>query len=222
MLVNQTHSHMNIEAFVAIRLNSKRLKDKNILEIGGKPLCWHILARLLACPALGRVSVFCSTEQIMDYVPRGVNFVPRDQGLDGDEVRGLELFSAFAETVPSDYYLLAHATAPFTRVETVEMAVQKMQDPAYDSVFSAAKAHTYAWYRNEPINYEPSSMARTQEIHPILLENSGIYLYSRELMLKDHRRIGFRPYIIEVDMPESIDIDNKHDFDVAQRFADLL
>jgi hypothetical protein len=108
MVINHTHSHMHIAAFVAIRQNSKRLKDKNILEIGGKPSCWHILARLLACPTLGRVSVLCLPEQIMAYVPSGVNFVPRDKGLDGVTVRGMVLISAFKDPIRTGYYLAEH------------------------------------------------------------------------------------------------------------------
>lgn len=213
---------MNIAGFITIKMNSQRLPNKNILDLGGHPMCSYILNTLLSVDRLNSVSVFCSTDRIMRYVPDGVQLVLRDQSLDGDEVKGLDLFQAFARAVEADYYLLGHATAPFLNPRSLEAAISAVESGVYDSAFTAQRIQTYAWFGQQPINYNPSDMARTQDTQPILVESSGIYLFSRDLILNHRRRIGDRPFIVEVGYPECIDVDTFEDFRLAEKFVEQL
>ncbi|UYO00448.1 MAG: acylneuraminate cytidylyltransferase family protein [Devosia sp.] len=213
---------MKIAAFVPIKLNSQRLPSKNILDLGGHPMCSYILNTLLASRGIDSVSVFCSSPAILKYVPDGVGLELRDAALDRDEVKGLQLFQGFANAVEADYYLLGHATAPFISVETVEKVIAAVREGRHDSAFTAQKVQTYAWYDSRPINYSPTDMARTQDTKPILIESSGIYLYSRDLILNGHRRIGDNPGIIELGYPECIDVDTLEDFRLAEKYVEQL
>jgi CMP-N-acetylneuraminic acid synthetase len=213
---------MSVQAFVTIKLNSQRLPGKNLLELGGKPLCRHILETLQDVPGLDGISVFCSDETIAEHLPPGVRLVLRDPALDRDEVRGRELFQAFATAVPADYYVLAHTTAPFTRAATVSKLTSAVLDGPHDTAFAGRRLQTYAWHRGSPINYDPADMVRTQDLSPVVVENSSVYVYPRDLMMRTGRRIGEDPFILDVDFPEAIDIDTASDFDMAKRFEDLL
>ena len=97
-----------------------------------------------------------------------------------------------------------------------------VESGAYDSAFTAQRVQTYAWYGDQPINYNPSDMARTQDTQPILIESSGIYLFSRDMILNQRRRIGGRPFVVEVGYPECIDVDTLEDFRLAEKFAEQL
>lgn len=213
---------MTVEAFVAIKLTSERLSGKNLLELAGKPLCRHILDTLLAVRGVDEISVFCSDPRIVDYIPSEVRFVQRDPSLDANHVRGRELFQAFAKARPADHYLLAHTTAPFTKRQTIEAALHAVASGRHDSSFAGQRLTAYGWYAGKPINYDPADMARTQDIRPIIIENSSIYHYSHDLIINEGRRIGDSPFIVEVELPEAIDIDTAEDFTVAERFADHL
>ena len=122
----------------------------------------------------------------------------------------------------ADYYLLAHATAPFLRTETMQRGLDGVLSGDFDSAFSAEKIQTYCWYRQKPINYDPTDMVRTQELEPVYVETSGFYVYSRAEILERARRIGDRPLIVEITAAEAIDIDWPEDYDTARRFEDLL
>lgn len=211
-----------IAGFVTIKMNSIRLPSKNILDLGGHPLCSYILTTLSSVPRLSSVSVFCSTEDIMKYVPENVGLVLRDTALDGNQVKGLELFRSFAKAVEAEYYLLAHTTSPFTTTESINAAIDTIAAGEFDSAFTAQTLQTYGWLNNTPINYDPRDMARTQDIEPIVVETSGIYLFSRSMILDQHRRIGDKPYIIGTDYPECIDIDTLDDFRLAEKFMEQL
>ena len=63
-------------------------------------------------------------------------------------------------------------------------------------------------------------MVQTQELKPILMENSGIYVYTKEGYSKRGTRIGKNPFIKEVSYKEAIDIDTEDDLALARRIAE--
>lgn len=204
-----------VVAFVPIKLNSQRLSHKNILPILGKPLSWHIFKTLSVVPEIDEVYVYCSSEKICDYIPSDITLLKRDEKLDGDLVKGAEIYTAFMNEIDADIYILAHTTSPFMKPESIQHALQKILDAGHDSAFSAQKIQTFAWYNNKPINYKLDDVPRTQDMEPIFVETSGFYMFEKDLFLKEGRRIGHNPYIQEVNGIESIDIDTKEDYDFA-------
>lgn len=204
-----------VVAFVPIKLNSQRLPNKNILPIADHPLCWHILDTLLKTKGIDEVYVFCSDEKVKDYIPDKVKFLKRDKQLDGDLVKGFDIYDAFIKEVNADIYVLAHTTSPFIKPGTVETALEKMIDGDYDSTFSAQRIQTFAWYNGKPINYDLNDVPRTQDMEPIFIETSGFFMFRKEIFTENRRRIGFKPYIQEVDSIEAVDIDTKEDYEFA-------
>ena len=208
---------MKIVAFVPIKLNNQRLPGKNLLPLGGKPLCNHILDTLVKIETIDESYVYCSDVSIKEYIPKGISFLQRDKKLDGNEVKGAEIYKSFISDIDSDYYLLLHATSPFTSSETISKAVQAVRSGEYDSAFSAERIQTFAWYQGKPVNYDLNDVPRTQDIEPVWVETSGFYLFSKDLFLNQNRRIGDKPYIAEVSGLEAIDIDERKDYELAQR-----
>jgi CMP-N-acetylneuraminic acid synthetase len=206
-----------IIAFVPIRLNSQRLPNKNILPIAGHPMCWHILSSLLKVDGINETYVYCSDEAVKKYISEGSIFLKRDARLDGDLVKGFEIYESFINQVDADIYILAHTTSPFIKSETIAKALNSMLDKGYDSAFSAQRIQTFAWYKGKPINYDINDVPRTQDIEPIYIETSAFFMFEKEIFTKHHRRIGFNPYIQEVDSVEAVDIDTKEDYDFARK-----
>ncbi len=211
---------MKIVALVPIKLNSERVPNKNILTLGKHPMCYHLVNTLLKVNKIDEVCIYCSDEQVMEYLPVGAVFKKRRKELDGNLVKGEEIYSSFLREVDADIYILAHTTSPFTKVESVEHALEKVLYDKYDSAFSAQKVQTFSWYRQNPINYELNHIPRTQEIEPIYIETSSFYIFFKELWEKYRRRIGFCPYIQEVDAIEAVEIDTMDQFMLAKSIAE--
>jgi len=204
-----------VVAFVPIKLNSQRLPHKNILPIAGKPLCWHIFDNLLKVDYIDEIYVYCSDEAVKKYIPEKVKFLKRDSYLDGDLVKGFEIYEAFINEVDADIYILAHTTSPFIKSHTIFNALNNVLYKGYDSAFSAQKIQTFSWFKGEPINYNLNDVPRTQDIEPIYVETSGFFMFKKEIFTRFQRRIGFKPFIQEVNNFEAIDIDMKEDYDFA-------
>ncbi|MEK3901320.1 MULTISPECIES: acylneuraminate cytidylyltransferase family protein [unclassified Paenibacillus] len=209
-----------VVAFVPIKLNSQRLPHKNILPIAGHPLCWHIVDTLNNVEGIDETYVFCSDEEVKNYIPLGAKFLKRDSRLDGDMVKGFEIYEAFINQVDADIYVLAHTTSPFIKRETISNSLNSILKKGHDSAFSAQKIQTFAWYQGEPINYDINDVPRTQDMEPIYVETSAFFMFEKEIFTEHHRRIGFKPYIQEVDSIEAVDIDTKDDYDFAIRIIE--
>lgn len=213
---------MKVVAFATIKLNSERVPHKNIQPIGTKPLCYHILNTALQVKEIDDVIVYCSDEKVKQYMPDGAKFLKRDSRLDGSQIRAKDTYTAFLNDVDADVYIALCTTSPFTKVETLQNALKKVLFEGYDSAFSAKRQQTFAWYKGSPINYDPRNVPRTQDMEPVFIETSAFFIFKKELWTSYGRRIGFHPYIQEVDEIESVDIDTMDDLKFAQIIADKV
>lgn len=207
---------MRVVAVVPMKLNNNRLPNKNIRPLSdGTPLCSLIFSTLLSVHELDEVYVYCSNDEIQKYIPRGINFLQRSALLDTDTTTMNEVLLAFANGVPSDIYVLSHATAPFISCSSIRKGIQAVAASGYDSAFAARKVQEFLWQNEMPINYDVGRVPRTQDLPEMFAETCGLYVYRHDLITRQKRRIGLRPLIIEVDSLEGIDIDEADDFILA-------
>ncbi len=207
---------MKVVAFVPIRLNSKRVVGKNLKLLGGKPMMCYLLETLVKVPSIDEVYVYCSSEEVRPLLPAGVKLLLRDTALDSDMALGEQIYDAFVREVDADVYMLAHTTSPFIKAETIGTAIEEVLQGRHDSAFSAQKIQTFAWYNGSPLNYSPTSIPRTQTIEPVYVETSAFYIFTREMWLCRHRRVGDNPYMAIVGPVEGVDIDYPEDFELAE------
>lgn len=205
-----------VVAFIPIKLNSERLPGKNIKKLGSMPLIQHILNTLIKSKNINDIYVFCSDESIIDLLPNQVKFLKRDKSLDRDETLGSEIYDSFINLVDSDYYLLAHATSPFIKLETVSNSIEKVLSDKFDSAFTAKEIKNFIWFNDKPLNYSLDLVPRTQDIEPIYVECSAFFIFSKKMWQEEGRRIGNNPYMALLQGEEAVDIDEKDDFELAE------
>lgn len=207
---------MKTVAIVPMKLNNRRLPQKNTKPFtNGKPLCWYILSTLLKVEGVDDVYVYCSNPDIKEFIPEGVKYLRRSESLDQDTTKMNEVLSCFANDVDADIYVMTHTTAPFINAESIKKGLDAVVSGEYDSSFAAKKLQDFLWKDGKPFNYELNKIPRTQDLPALYEETSGFYIYRREVIKNFNRRIGDKPYIVEVGEIESIDIDEPEDFVIA-------
>lgn len=212
---------MKTIAIMPIKLINERCPGKNTRLLGTKPLLQWELNSLKATHLCDSINVFCSSSDVVPFLPEGVNFIERPEYLDLPTSNFTQIFSCFMDKFPADIYVYAHATAPFISTETMRECIESVQSGAYDSAFCAVKLQDYLWQDGEPLNFDASNLPRTQDLKPIYQETSGVYVFTKEVFEKYHRRIGKKPFIKEVSFKESVDIDNPEDFNLANALVNI-
>jgi|TARA_Y100000034_G_scaffold86305_1_gene103516 CMP-N-acetylneuraminic acid synthetase len=208
---------MKIVAFVPIKLKSRRLKNKMRLPLGDKMLFQHIFDKLLNVKQDIDIYCYCSDNSIEKDLPSSVKFLQRDTYLDGDEIKGIQIYESFINDVDGDIYLLCHATSPFLKSKTIEIGLNKVIEKGYDSAFSVNRIQTFSWFNGKPLNYKFDDVVRTQNLEPVFWETSAFYIFKKKVLTKSNRRIGEKHFMVETDRIESIDIDEKQDYEIAKK-----
>ncbi len=202
--------------FIPIKMNSERVKNKNIRPFSdGTPLIRLILDTILQVPNVAGRYVYCSDEAICEYLPQGIEFVKRDPRLDLSTTPFNEVLIEFAKDVPADVYALTHSTAPFIHAQSIEKGIDAVCSGDYDSALTVAKIQEFLWKDGKPFNYDVNNIPRTQDLEPLFTETCGLFVYRHDLITNQKRRIGDKPYLIELDKIQSVDINEPDDFLIA-------
>jgi len=212
---------MKLAALVPMRHHSQRVPAKNYRMMAGKPLFHHIVETLLSVPLIDQVVVDTDSQPIIDGLRKNfpkVRIIRRPEILSADDVPMNDILLYDTEQVEADYYLQTHSTNPLLRRETVSKAIQTflVDYPNHDSLFSVTRLQTRLYDRNgKAINHDPAVLLQTQDLPPVYEENSCLYLFTRDNLLKRHHRIGEKPAMFEIDADEAWDIDNELDFEIC-------
>jgi len=211
----------SLVALVPMRHHSQRVPGKNYRPLAGKPLFHHILETLLAVPAIGQVVVDTDSEPVMDSLHQDfpqVTIINRPESLRADDVPMNDILLHDTEQVQADFYLQTHSTNPLLRPETVSRAIEIFMSayPAKDSLFSVTRWQTRLYDQHgRAINHDPTVLIQTQDLPPVYEENSCLYLFTRQNLLKRRHRIGEHPILFEIDASEAWDIDEELDFTIT-------
>lgn len=212
---------MKIVAIMPIKLKNERCPGKNTRMLGNKPLLQYELDSLKETGLCDSINVYCSSEDVVPFLPEEVNFVKRPEVLDLPTSNFSQIFETFMNEMDADIYVYAHATAPFIKKETMEQCINAVKSGEYDSAFCALKLQDYLWQNGEPLNFDATNVPRTQDLTPIYQETSGVYVFTKEVFKNKHRRIGDKPFVSEVSFKEAVDIDNPEDFLLAEKIVDI-
>lgn len=210
---------MKVTAFIPSRLNSERLPQKNIKLLGGIPLINYSIRALNKAKGIEDIVLFASEPSICGSVEKGLkySYLERPSSLDTQDASIQDIIREFLKRYDTDIIVLLHVTSPFLKPQTISECVSKVVEGPYDSAFTAYEFKKFAWFRGKPLNYSlEKSIPRTQDIEPVLMEQSSLYVFKKDLFQKNERRIGNNPFIKAIDHFEGHDIDTPEDFQIAE------
>lgn len=213
---------MRIAAIVPMRHESERVPGKNYRILGDKPLYHHIVGTLLTCTLIDKVVIDTDSQFIMsDAASRfpEVKILHRPPHLRDGAISMNDVLLNDIEQIDSDLYVQTHSTNPLLRTETISGAIAGYLNNKddYDSLFSVTRMRARLWdNKGMAINHNPAILLRTQDLRPIYIENSCLYIFSKDVFKNRRNRIGKRPLMWEIDQIEAWDIDEESDFQITE------
>jgi CMP-N-acetylneuraminic acid synthetase len=211
-----------VVAIVPMRHSSERVKGKNYRDFAGKPLFHRVIDTLLECPRIDKVVIDTDSptikEQCAELYPT-VLVLERPEHLRDGSIPMNDVLLNTCNTVDSEFYLQTHSTNPLLSPKTVNNALESFfaNYPMNDSLFTVTRLQQRLW---DPlaraINHNPAILLRTQDLPPTYIENSCMYLFTKETLARKWNRIGDRPLMFEMEEIEAQDIDVELNFKVAE------
>jgi len=215
-----------ITALVPMKGHSERVPGKNTKSFNGRPLLFWILRTLSRVDRVSDVVINTDSQEIASIATDhfDVRILERPDGLRGDFVSMNEIIDHDLDTVSGEHVLQTHATNPLLAPSTIEDAIERYEEAlrdGYDSLFSVTPLKTRLFDADgTPLNHDPDTLGRTQDLEPIYEENSNLYIFSRTSFEKRRHRIGQTPYMFEINKLEAYDIDTPEDFRLAELLAE--
>lgn len=207
---------MKTVAMIPIKMNNERIPGKNIKRFSdGTPLIHFIQKACLAAKNVDEIYVYCSSEEIKEYLLPGIQYRKRPEFLDENSMNCNDIIREFIKEMDADIYAVSHATGPFTRGESIDACIEAVASGKYDSAFLARRIQEFLWCEGKAMNFDVQHFPRTQDLPPVYSEAPGAYVFRRETFIRYGRRVGVLPYIHEVSEIESRDIDYPDDFKIA-------
>lgn len=208
-----------VTAIVPMRHSSERVKGKNYRDLGGKPLFRHIVDALRSCSSVDQVVIDTDSSVIRSHVEAHLPDVlvfDRPERLRDGAIPMNDVLAHTLTQLAGDVFLQTHSTNPFLRSETIDRAVQAFFEAGVDSLFTTTPMQARFWWDAErPVNHDPAVLLRTQDLAPLHLENSCLYIFRREPFLAEKNRITANRAIFPIAALEAVDIDTEEEWDLA-------
>jgi CMP-N-acetylneuraminic acid synthetase len=212
-----------VTALVPMKGHSERIPNKNLRSFCGKPLCHWTILSLQKSHYVKNIVVNTDSPEIAENIRQSfdsVKIIDRPDEIRGDFVSMNTIITYDLSHLPGEHFLQTHSTNPLISTETIDKAIGLYfrNLGMHDSLFTVTRHNArFYWSDGRPINHDPQELIRTQDLPPILEENSNLYIFSRESFNQSgNRRIGLRPYLFEIRKFEAIDIDEEEDFLLAE------
>ena len=213
---------MKVAATIPIKSNSTRVKNKNFRLLGDKPLYEYIIDHCIQAECFDDIYVDTDSPEINSYCTENqIICIKRKPELTLDTANGNDVFHYDIDFIGHyDFYFQLYATAPFLKPETIRECVDKLTHSSkHDSILTATEEFGWFWHKDQPVNYQPNILPRSQDAPPVIKETTGLYGISKRAYDRFRCRIGATPYFYIIrDRMEYIDLDTQLDFDIAEGY----
>lgn len=215
-------SSARVVALLPMREISERVPGKNYRSFAGRPLFHAVLSTLGICQEVSRVVVDTDSDFIASDIATNfpeVQVLSRPEHLRAGTVSMNEVLLHDIEHAAADLYLQTHSTNPLLQPQTIDRAIRTLRENSHshDSLFSVTRIKSRFWNpEGRPLNHDPDQLVRTQDLPAMFEENSCIYLFDGATLRRRKNRLGERPLMFEIPATEAWDIDEEHDFEVAE------
>jgi len=227
---------MKILVVIPARGGSKGIKDKNIIDICGKPLIQYSIDPALELKRLGLVSkviVSTDTSKIADLSKELGAEVPflRPDSIAGDKAKSIDFILHainFYEqlNILFDAVLLLQPTSPMRELELLTNTINLFKKNDEDSLISCYREeyiNDLVMYKSgegaklEPLNSNHNKGVRRQDHGDVFVRNGAIYLTKVSYLKETGQIISDKPLLIEMRKSQSVNIDTLEDLEIFKR-----
>jgi CMP-N-acetylneuraminic acid synthetase len=223
-----------ILAVIPARAGSKRLPNKNMMELRNKPLIQWTIDAALACKELSKVVVSTDSKEIALFSENIGATVPflRPDNISGDKASGIDVVLHVIDfykkqNITFDYIMLLQPTSPLRTSAHIKSAINELKSKKSDAIISVCECdHPPQWSNTLDKNHSMDNFisefvknnSRSQDLASYYRLNGAIYLVNIKKFLEANSFFlsnNSHAFIMPIEL--SVDIDNLIDF----KYADL-
>ncbi len=221
---DSTMSNMKYVAEIPARLGSKRVKQKNLRLINGKPMIAYAIE---ACKNAQKISeVYVNTESDiiakvgLDY---GVKHYKRKPELAEDKVVSDQFNYDFLQNVDCDAVVMVNPVSPLVEAKDIDEAIAYFEANHLDTLISVKNEQLQSFYNGQSLNFNSDGLLpMTQDIQPVQVCVWTVCIWKKETFLKAYEEKGYAVFngkfgLWPIDPIKSVKVSYEEDFLMAEQ-----
>ena len=220
-------------AVIPARSGSKGLKDKNIIDLGGKPLMAWSIEAAIGSGLFDRVIVSTDSGRYADIATSfGAEVMMRGEALSNDTASTYDVLVDLLGRVDKgyDYFTLLQPTSPFRTAEQVREAAELFESKFADFDFLVSvKEAEHAKVLVNPIAedgslkyFDTDFSAYRRQGYKDYSPNGAIFMAKPDKYLKRKHFFGAGSLAYVMDAESSVDIDTPLDYEFAKVLMKII
>ena len=224
-------------AVIPSRKGSKRIKNKNIKKLNGKPIIEIVIEKLISCKIFDKIAVSTNCDQTKKisekYLSKKVEvpfkrpeYLSRDTS-DTQSVIKHAIKFYNNKKINFKYICCVYPTAIFFNKTDIQIGLKKIKKNDLDFVFSA-KEVSQNLFRSFFIKNKKLKMVnhlnfkkRTQDFEKIFIDAGQFYWSHQKNWIKKKKIFSEKSNIVEIKNRFHTDIDNINDWNYAKKIVKL-
>ena len=208
---------------IPARYGSKRVKQKNLRPINGKPLICYIIEAAKKAEMLTEVYVNSESDIIGKIAyDNGVKFYKRDASLSTDTATSDQFNYDFIKGTNADVLVMINPVSPLVEAVDIDNIVRFFLENDYDTVITIREEKLQAFCNDKPINFDINRMLpRTHDIPPIQICAWSVCVWRAKTFLESFEKKGYAVFsgkigFYPLSLLKSVKISTEDDFQLAE------
>ena len=210
-----------IIVIIPARGGSKRIPQKNIKLLAGKPMIVYSIEQSLNSRYIDEVYVSSDDKKILEISKKfGAEIIKRPKKYATDKAKTIDVLKHTLKKIKADLIVLLQPTSPLRKVENIDKAIEIFFKKNADTVVSVTKRNLGPQWILKKQNGRVAflfgndfSKIRTQDQDETYEINGAVYVFLKENILNSKNYpIGKKVYPLVINKIEALEIDDREDF----------
>lgn len=220
-------------AIVPARGGSKRVVNKNMRQLGGKPMIQWTLEAAKSASCVSAVYVTTEDPEIATFCDDfGVGVIERPPHLAGDHVHATKpVVSALRQLQEYPFVAMLLPTSPFRTSGDIDEAFKQFESPSVTSVVGVIKTgfgrenivtiKKIPPYYTDDITYVlgKKDLKQRAELEDIYAVNGAIFMAETRFFLREENFHAGQPVAYVMPRKNSLEVDTEEDFAAAEEIV---
>lgn len=223
-------SGKKVLALIPARGGSKRIPNKNIVDLHGKPLLAYTIELAKQVPEFDAVVISSNDDNILNVAKQcGAELLKRPEELAQDTTQDDPVLIHALEALEKegrafDYIVMLQCTQPLRSVETVRKVIQTGIAGDFDVVSTVVEDRSkYRRFRNgEWVEDVPGASRRSQEREPYFREADVCYMIKAKTLRETGKIFSGKYDFVVVSEIENMDINGPTDLEIVRAMMAAL
>ena len=228
MISNNQNFKDKILAVIPARGGSKRLPNKNILDLAGKPLIVWTIEAALGSRYIDKVVVSSDSDKILNISKSyEVDTIKRPDELASDTATSYDAIKHTIDVIDNqfEFVILLQPTSPFRNNNHIDEAIELFIKKQADAVISVVEmSHSPLWSNTLPkdgsmVNFLKTEILniRSQDLEKYYSLNGAIYICKIDRLFKEKTFfLNSNIFSYKMAKKHSVDIDKEMDLKFAE------